>query len=281
MKTVSEYCEFLIQSESLIDKLTPPPEHLIESLKETEVPNKPSREKKIQISERKTKIPRLEHLGNPTNRGIAMHHFANHELMAIELFAYAVLKFHTIPLKNKLILIKTITDEQKHLTMYITRMNQLGIGFGDLPLNSLFWKFTNQMNTFTKFTAIMSLSLEGANLDYSLIYKESFKQYDDLISSEIMNTVYIDEIKHVKRGLHVLRKNKPTDQSEWEYYRSQLDFPFTPRRAKGYFFFPFSRERVGFSKDFIENLKNFKDEFSNRKKESIPLGLTQWGIYSD
>ena len=36
-----------------------------------------------------------------------------------------------------------------------------------------------------------------------------------------------------------------------------------------------------FSEEFIQNLAEYKDEFSNRKKEVIPEELKSWGIYSD
>ena len=282
MKTINEYCEFLLLSDRLEDKLKYPPDDLID-LKgfNKKIPSLPARETKIQISDQKSKIPRLEHLHLNINRGIALHHFANHELMATEIFAWALLKFQNISDRSRQDLFSSLKEEQKHLRLYIERMKELGIEFGDRPLNGIFWKYISFMQTFEKFSAIMSLSFEGANLDYATIYQKTFSQFGDLKTAEIMETVFLDELKHVKRGLKVIQQRENTTISEWEYYRSLLDAPFTPRRAKGYFYIPDTRRKVGFTEDFILELAKYKDEFSNRKKEIIPEELKTWGIDTD
>jgi uncharacterized ferritin-like protein (DUF455 family) len=266
----------------LEDKLIDPPSDLVDMRDfSLEIPNLPAREKNISISEKKSKIPRLEHLHLEINRGVAMHHFANHELMATEIFAWAILKFQNIPDKSRQDLFSSLREEQKHFKLYLDRMRELGIAFGERPLNGIFWKYIPFMNSFEKFSAIMSLSFEGANLDYATIYQKTFSQYGDDKSAEIMEIVFLDELKHVKRGLKVLQKREDQSISEWEYYLSLLDPPFTPRRAKGYFYIPETRRKVGFTEDFILKLAEYKDEFSNRKKEIIPEGLKNWGIYTD
>lgn len=88
------------------------------------VPSLPAREKKIQISEQKSKIPRLEQLFNEENRIITLHHFANHELMAIELFAWAILKFQDAPSSIRFGLYRTLLEEQTHLKMYLSEMKK-------------------------------------------------------------------------------------------------------------------------------------------------------------
>jgi uncharacterized ferritin-like protein (DUF455 family) len=282
MNTINEYCKFILLSSTLENKLLPPPEDLVD-IKDLEIkiPNTPTRELKIAISEKKSKIPRLEHLHLPINRGIALHHFANHELMATEIFAWALLKFQNIPDKSRQDLFCSLQEEQKHLKLYLERMQELGIEFGERPLNGIFWKYIPLMPSFEKFSAIMSLSFEGANLDYATIYKKTFEQYEDEKTAEIMEIVFLDELKHVKRGLKVLQRRENQSISEWDYFLSLLDHPFTPRRAKGYFYIPDTRRKVGFTEEFILKLAEYKDEFSNRKKEIIPEGLKTWGIYTD
>ena len=282
MNTINEYCKFILLSSTLENKLLPPPEDLVD-IKDLEIkiPNTPTRELKIAISEKKSKIPRLEHLHLPINRGIALHHFANHELMATEIFAWALLKFQNIPDKSRQDLFNSLQEEQNHLKLYLERMQELGIEFGERPVNGIFWKYIPLMPSFEKFSAIMSLSFEGANLDYATIYKKTFEQYEDEKTAEIMEIVFLDELKHVKRGLKVLQRRENQSISEWDYFLSLLDHPFTPRRAKGYFYIPDTRRKVGFTEEFILKLAEYKDEFSNRKKEIIPEGLKTWGIYTD
>ncbi len=271
----------ILFSGRLSDKLISPPENLEDTRDfNLDIPMTPTRDKSIQISEQKSKIPRLEHLHMSVNRGLAMHHFANHELMATEIFAWAILKFQDLSTEARKTLLRSLQDEQKHLKLYIDRMTDLGIEFGDKPLNGIFWKYIPMMQTFEKFTAIMSISFEGANLDYATIYQKTFSQFGDDKSAQIMETVFLDELKHVRRGLNVIRSSKDQSISDWDYYISLLEKPFTPRRAKGYFYLPDTRRKVGFTEEFIEKLAEYRDEFSNRKKEIIPEELKTWGIYT-
>jgi uncharacterized ferritin-like protein (DUF455 family) len=280
MKTINEYCLHILCSGKLEEKLLKPPENLIDIPQEISYPNLPIRDKKISFGNEKSKIPRLEHLNQAINRAICLHHFANHELMAIELFAYALLKFQNIGSEHRKDLFLTLQDEQKHLTLYLHRMRDLGLEFGERPLNFIFWKFAPLMTSFEKFSAIMSITFEGANLDFALIYKNTFLKFQDKISAEIMDVIYHDERKHVRRGVRVLEKREDKKLSDWEYYLQLLDKPLTPRRAKGYFYIPETRRKLGLSEEFIQNLAKYRDEFSNRKKEVIPEEILAWGVYT-
>jgi uncharacterized ferritin-like protein (DUF455 family) len=276
MNTINDYCLHILRASTLEDKLIPPPKNLVNTVEPSlSFPNKPSRPPNLEFSDKKQKIPRLEHLNTAINRALTLHHFANHELMAIELFAYALLKFQTLPETNKREFLKTITEEQKHLRLYIKRMNELGLDFGDKPVNYIFWKYTPMMQTPETFSAIMSLSFEGANLDYSILYQHCFESFGDEQSGSIMEVIYRDEIKHVKRGLDILRASKPEGVTDWFYYSSLLSYPFTPRRAKGYIYVPMSREKAGLDDSFITNLAQYTDEFSNRKPEIIPQRILE------
>jgi uncharacterized ferritin-like protein (DUF455 family) len=268
----------------LEDKLIPPPS--IRELKESEadrekdswvgdgqeelhnlrtegqggqVPSIPARSIEIQMTDEKVKIPRLEHLNRPENVGLTLHHFANHELMAIELFAWAICKFPDAPPSMIRGFLASLREEQEHFRLYRVRMSHLGVKFGDRPLNRLFWRQIERMQTLERFTAVLSLSFEGANLDFTQIYSRAFRFHGDIETANIMDTVYRDEIKHVKRGYSYFKKLVPENGSEWETFQSLLEFPFTPRRAKGYKYFPDTRRKVGFSEEFIQKLGDFSD----------------------
>lgn len=261
---ISEYAKHLLMSETILDKLTPPSKNWEEENISSIRIERPGRAKSISFSDKKVKIPRPEHLNLPTNRGLTLHHFANHELMAIELFAWALLAFPEIPKSTKLGFLKTIEEEQTHLKLYIERMNDFGIQFGDIPLNYIFWKQLNQFVSIESFSAVMSITFEGANLDYSQIYAKLFQTFGDKLTADIMLTIFEDEIKHVKRGLQILRKQQPEDVSFWSYYNSLMQFPFTPRRAKAYFYLPKTRELAGFDPHFCDELGKYEDEYSGK-----------------
>jgi uncharacterized ferritin-like protein (DUF455 family) len=259
----------ILESPRLEDKLTPLDLASIDFLLGDDSLNQepvlvPGREPRIQMSDEKSKIPRLEHLNESRNIAISFHHFANHELMAIELFAYGVLKFPSAPKGAIRGFLRSLMDEQEHFKMYQSRMNHLGVGFGDKPLNKLFWKQIGKMQTLEKFVAVMSISFEGANLDYTRVYKKAFDFHGDIESAKIMEKIYIDEIKHVKRGLAIFKGLKPNNLSEWEYYISLLEYPFTPRRAKGYLYFPETRIKAGLGDDFARSLGEYEDIYTGR-----------------
>lgn len=274
MRTYSEYADFILNSPDLKSKLTPPPEYIIDDCIDLEARNsqsmkiqfrdEPVRSDKFQMSDTKMKIPRLEHLNDPRNVAISLHHFANHELMAIELFAWALLKFKDASSGIRRGFLISLKEEQEHFLLYRSRMEELGVGFGDRPVNRLFWKQIGKMQTLERFAAILSVSFEGANLDYSVIYKKAFLFHDDEKTADIMQIIFDDEIRHVKRGVAILRKSQPDTLTDWEYFTSLLEFPLTPRRAKGYYYLPDSRRKVGLSEDFIQELGNYEDLYTGR-----------------
>lgn len=262
---LSEYAKHLLLAPNLEDKLFTPAKHWDEEIDDKPLRiQKPGRSHLIQFSDKKVKIPRLEHLNLESNKGLTLHHFANHELMAIELFAWAILAFPNAPKSIRNGWVKTIEEEQTHLKLYINRMNDFGVQFGDIPLNYIFWKQLEQFHTLESFSAVMSLSFEGANLDYSQVYAKVFSYFGDLKTSEIMLTIFEDEVKHVKRGVRAFEKSIPPEKNSWEYYLTLIQFPFTPRRAKGYLFFPETRYLAGLDQDFVNHLSNYEDEYTGR-----------------
>ncbi|XDD43255.1 DUF455 family protein [Leptospira sp. WS60.C2] len=262
---LSEYAKHLLLAPNLEDKLLSPSKHWEEesNLKSLRI-EKPERNQLLQFSDKKVKIPRLEHLNLESNRGLTLHHFANHELMAIELFAWAILAFPHASKSIRNGWVKTIEEEQTHLKMYIKRMNDFGVQFGDLPLNYIFWKQLGQFNSIESFSAVMSLSFEGANLDYSQVYAKVFSYFGDKETSEIMVYIFEDEIKHVKRGVRAFEKSVPSEKNSWEHYLSLIQFPFTPRRAKGYLYIPETRFLAGLDSKFVQHLAEYEDEYTGR-----------------
>ncbi|QDK24456.1 MULTISPECIES: DUF455 family protein [Leptospira] len=269
--TLNEFARNVLLGSSLEDKLFSPslPPIDVRSFNFLNIPSLPVREKKIRTSEQKSKIPRLEQLFKEENRFITLHHFANHELMAIELFAWAILKFQDAASSVRFGLYRTLLEEQTHLRMYLSEMKKGGMELGDRPLNSIFWKQVPRMQTLEKFYAIMAISFEGANLDFSKIYTMAFERFKDLEKANIMKKVYEDEIKHVRRGYHYVKKRIPDSKDEWDYYLSLIEFPFTPRRAKGYHYFPETRIQAGFSEEFATKLGRYEDEYTGKVNSRI------------
>lgn len=191
-------------------------------------------------------------------RGRLLHFFANHELLATELMALAILKFPDAPASFRRGLLETLKDEQIHTQMYMHRMKQCGVEFGELPLSDYFWKSVSSMEDPLDYVTRLSLTFEQANLDYSRDYAKLFDQVGDRPTGAILDKIYRDEIDHVGFGLKWFRRWKAEGKTDWEAYRERLVFPLSPARAKGASFNRDGREEVGLDAAFIEQLQVFR-----------------------
>lgn len=233
------------------------------------VPKLPTREGKLIFSEKQMRFPK-GHFHKKEKTAMALNSFANHELLAIEMMACALLIYpdHTDELKRfKRGVLKSLIDEQKHFKLYTNRMNDLGYEFGDFELNGFFWRQMHNMKTPSEYLAVMALTFEAANLDFAFFYENLFRQLGDFKTANILKVVYDDEISHVNLGVHYMNLWKQ-DKSLWEYYNACLPFPLTAARGKGNNFVEEARVKAKMDPDYILNLKNFKDDFNvvNRKE---------------
>ena len=202
-------------------------------------------------------FPKKSELKILSSRGKLLHFFANHELLAIETMAFTLLKFPDAPLEFKKGVWGTIQDEQRHMKLYLHRMNECGVSLGDFPLNFYFWKTLQSMQTPLDFVTRMSLTFEQANLDFALEYATIFEnEIADETTAQLLRVIHDDEVKHVAHGYKWFQKWRDPSQTEWESYSSSLPFPITPRRAKGaHFFSEESRKQAGFSQTFIDEMR--------------------------
>jgi uncharacterized ferritin-like protein (DUF455 family) len=261
------YARQILEGESLEDKLLSSKDLVYDdSLVLYELPKNPGRTKRLEFNNEQVKFPRNTSFHLEEKRGLALHFFANHELLAIEMMAAALLMYPNTPTAFKKGLVKTIQDEQKHLKMYIARMREFGIELGDFPLNDFFWRSIEKMDTPTKFYAAMAMSFEAANLDFAQFYEQGFRAVEDFKTADIMRVVLEDEISHVALGAHWLNQWRG-DMDLWNYYKSNLPGVMTPARAKGIHFDKEIRLKAGLDQSFITSLDEFRDEFkvTNRR----------------
>ncbi len=190
-------------------------------------------------------------------RGLVLHFFANHELLALELMALALLKFPRAPAKFRQGVARTLRDEQVHLHLYVERMREIGVEFGEIPVSDFFWRSISPMDTPMDFVTGLSLTLEQANLDYAPHYKQVYEELGDERTAAIMSRVYGDEINHVRHGLKWFEEWRDEGETQWSAYESALRRPLTPGRAKGIGFNKGGRAEAGLSEAFISELEIF------------------------
>ena len=267
------FAHLILHTTDLATKLQPPPQVVLADLASdspppalalADVPALPGRPQSLQ-KPGKANFPNLGQLHDPIVRGQVLHFFANHELLALELMALAILRFPEAPPAFRLGLAQTIGEEQDHLRLYLARMAELGVAFGDLPLSDYFWNAMKHMASPLQFVTQMGLTVEQANLDFAAFYSRALAAVGDSASATLLDRVYREEIGHVKHGLHWFnrwRKEAPTAaeqaklqaESEWQAYLRLLPPPMTATRAKGIEFTAEARRECGFSADYIRAL---------------------------
>jgi len=235
----------------------------LESFQDSGAPSKyrdlslPARLLKHKFSEEKKPFPSLSQLEHDNVKAQVLHFFANHELLALELMALALLRFPDAPKAFRRSLVTSMQEEQEHMRFYLDNMQRFGWEFGDAPLSGFFWNCIQGGNTALDFVCHLNLCFEQANLDYSKYFERQFRRIEDHSIADALQQVYEDEIKHVGIGLHWFRKWKPQGQTDWQAHKSSLRLPLSLRRAKGKDFMREAREKIGFEKDYIDRLQVF------------------------
>jgi uncharacterized ferritin-like protein (DUF455 family) len=213
-------------------------------------------------------MPRPGALGDPRKRGIAHHILANHELQALEVMAFVLLAFPDAPIDFRRGLLGIMADEQRHTRMHVERAAELGIQFGEFPVNSYIWAKAQQFESLLDYLAGLPLTFEGRNLDHTLELEEAFEQAGDKQSAAVLRVIHRDEIGHVRFGIEWLRRLKPADQTDWDVYIAHLHFPLRAEKAIGDVFHRDPRLQAGLTPEFIEHLA------ASRERRPIDWGTT-------
>lgn len=233
------YAEQVLFGESLEDKLRLPGslETIDFAFQQVSLPQNvtPGRPDSLRLNDSgvRTPLPSRPSLVDDRNRGTLLHFFANHELLAAELMALALLRFPDAPEEFRRGLFKTMIEEQKHTLWYLGRMKECGVTPGEQPVNGFFWKTVSTMESPYDYVARLSLTFEQANLDYSLHFASIMEEAGDPRTARILRKIYQDEIEHVNYGLTWFRHWKKSGQTDWDAYRDCLHLPLSPSRAKG------------------------------------------------
>lgn len=267
MTNYSNFARQILEGEDLKDKLIDVPLDWSD-WKEYILPEYPGRKTPIHFTDKQSKFPKVNRLNEDDKKAMALHSFANHELLAIEMMAAALLVYpheneETVRFKKGIL--SALKDEQKHLQLYITRINELGYEFGDFPLNDFFWRQMQKLKTPEQYLSLMALTFEAANLDFAQYYSAIFKSFGDSKTADVLDIVLEDEITHVAFGAFWMKKWRK-DKDLWDYYRESLPWPLTPARSRGLGFDPVLHARAMNDSNFIQKLVAYEDEFKITKR---------------
>ncbi|MEN9732297.1 MAG: hypothetical protein RLZ45_292 [Verrucomicrobiota bacterium] len=263
---IRDFAEQVLFGTTLEVKLGPPGSDLTDhrpgpSLAAPEHPGRPAGLRFKPPGERSRDFPDLRVLEQERERGRLLHFFANHELLATELMALALLRFPDAPPAFRRGVVQTLQEEQDHTRMYCRRMEECGFTFGEMPVSGYFWRAVSPMAHPMDFVAGLSLTFEQANLDFCRQFAAAFQAVGDDRTAGLLDGIYRDEIAHVAHGLKWFRRWKDPRLSDWEAFQSQLKFPLSPQRAKGGVLNVEGRRAAGLEPGFIAEL----DVFSQSK----------------
>ena len=137
-----EVAERVLFSSSLEEKLRLAPAEAGDDVRGKAIltPDNPGRPGGLQISPRsmRAEFPGIHAIGQERERGMLLHFLANHELLAAELMALVLLRFPDAPGEYRAGVYSAMREEQVHTQLYLRRMRECGVEFGQLPLNDYF-----------------------------------------------------------------------------------------------------------------------------------------------
>ncbi len=188
-----------------------------------------------------------------------MARFAHHELMAVELFAWALLRWPDLPSELRADFVRTLADEQRHCRLYLDHLASLGSDLAQHRLSNYFWRHVPAIEAsphgVRAFLAAVGLTLEQANLDFSITYRDAFREAGDEEGARILQQVHDDEIAHVSLAASWLRRLGPPGADTIEAYSEAVPFPLSAARAKGRRFDVAGRRAAGLDEPFIEFIR--------------------------
>ncbi len=280
VQTVREYCQLVLESGDLESKLRPPLGPGGRAL-DDRTPgaalyiDRPARVATLRMRGGAERLPRLQQLGDPSARARCLRRFAHHELMAVELFAWALLRWPEAPPALRRAWLRTLADEQRHVALYLERLRGLGSDLSEEPLSDYFWKHVASIHAGSRgplgFISGMGLTLEQANLDFTLLYRDAFRAAGDEESARVCQDVHQDEQQHVRLAALWLSKLKRPDESDVEAYEASVPFPLSAARAKGRAFSSSARREAGLSEGMIEHVRRARP-YSDRGRRRARQG---------
>jgi len=259
VNTLRAFCVRILECGDLDSKLAPAPPTLDDSAPGPPyLALHPRRDAALSLASGAAKLPRPAELAEPEARARCLARFAHHELMAVELFAWALLRWPDLPPDMRRDFQRVLTDEQRHCHLYLERLAAHGDTLADHARSDYFWKHVPAIAASPfgprAFLCAMGLTLEQANLDFSALYRDAFRAAGDDESARACAQVHDDEVRHVALAADWLRRLSH-GRSDVDSYAEAVPFPFAASRAKGRRFDVEARRRAGLSEAFIETVR--------------------------
>jgi uncharacterized ferritin-like protein (DUF455 family) len=252
-RSLGEHALAIIEADTLAGKLAPfpagAPDQMRGPARQVTAPARPH-ELRMQAA-RAGRVPPVGGMHDREQRARILHALANHELQAVELFAWALLAFPDAPARFRRGLAVILGEEQRHMQLYMDRLGALGHRMGDWPVTGHFWNHLGQFSSPLHFVCVMGLTFENANLDFAQEYAVAARAVGDPDTAAVLEEVHRDEIRHVRFAWRWLRRWR---ESGWQAYVETVAPPLGPGRARGRELCVDSRRAAGLDDEFIAGL---------------------------
>jgi uncharacterized ferritin-like protein (DUF455 family) len=256
-----DFCRRILEAPDLEAKLAPPSGELDDSRPGPMLQLKrPARACELRMSGGRGALPRPGQLGERTARVRCLARFAHHELMAVELFAWALLRWPELPRELRRALSRVLVQEQEHCRLYLARLRDQGSDLPEhAPHSDYFWKQAPAIAASPHgpraFLAAVGLTFEQANLDFALLYRDAFREAGDEASARVCQQIHDDEVGHVGLAASWLARLADPKGDLISAYTEAVPFPLSAARAKGRRFDAAGRRSAGLDDAFIEHVR--------------------------
>ena len=258
---VRDFCLKILENGDLEAKLAASPVDLTLEPHPPVRIGRPARTRELAMRSHAGPLPRPHQLSDRDARARCLARFAHHELMAVELFAWALLRWPELPEAMRRGMLTILTEEQLHCRLYLDRLRAHGSELAAHELSDYFWKHVPAIEASaagpSAFLAAMGLTLEQANLDFAPLYRDAFRRAGDEESARVCERVHRDEVGHVRFAANWLRLLAgPQRANDVELYERAVPFPLCAARAKGRRFDATARARAGLSDEFVDYVRS-------------------------
>ena len=142
--SVHHFCRSVLESGTLEAKLKPPVAAGGGLLRDDEPGpalrvDQPARAPELRPHRVVDPLPPRGRVATVRDQVACLRRFAHHELMAVELFAWALLAFPDAAPEFRRGLVRILADEQRHTRMYLKLLSRRSAAFGDFPVSGYFW----------------------------------------------------------------------------------------------------------------------------------------------
>ena len=179
----------------------------------------------------------------------------NLELSACEIYAMMLLRFSPLPLDCEYSLAKQCRDEGRHALLLLSILDEEQIDINKYPKHFGLWTRVFNEDTFVKCLTSQAVIGEGYSLGNDIDIRNRYLNINKPNFAKIFDHIYIDEIQHVKEGLHWFSFFAGKDK---EQVLSEVEQNFPPLNPKVIDINV--REYVGFTADQIRKQQKISEE---------------------